>query len=680
MSQFLGENTTTNFEDFILQPKPAFPSLPNIRLYADLSLGAMAAINSKGVNTLGGGITGASQTVVNVKNPLFAGGAKGDTQSSNVGVVTNGSPLVNCANCAFTSADVGKSASVTVSLGIGPAFAGNPTILSVNSPTQITLSANSGQNITGFLVWGHDDTAAILAAAASFYANLKDSIPQSDNYLGPVVSVPPTLYFPAGNYLVCNLPSGLINIPTSVGWKVLGDGQQVSVISLCGRPTVPSSNTGILLNIQGNTQSGLVQGLTFNATFSTNANGCPTVQITGSQNNFRDVICTKSIQTCLSMTGTGTQFQNVAANQSFINIVCSGCTDTDFYSSGASNGNSNLLIQGAFGPGNNAGVRIFGGFWDECGSPPCQRVINSSDVYWIGSTIAGLTTALSVDANSYVHLMGTAILPFAQDNNSTGITIAAGGTVEATDCRIISTGTGQCINNSGNFINNGNVTCESQFITTTSASAGTTATLTATTLGANVNTNCSVGDTITVVNNSVAGYNGVFLNGVTATTATTISYLTQGSNIGAGSGGFFFCRNNQSFSGNLPISTLTHTWNTCNDTLAAFTGGVLCNQFLDQPLNVFHVKASSMATTACTVAPVVTLTDGTITQTLTITTGKSSWDSAVDAVTGFPAVPVKGTNDYKRGGTITVSVTTGTCTTPPTNFSVTYNAQSIFDN
>lgn len=111
-----------------------------------------------------------------------------------------------------------------------------------------------------------------------------------------------------------------------------------------------------------------------------------------------------------------------------------------------------------------------------------------------------------------------------------------------------------------------------------------------------------------------------------------------------------------------PFATLTHNWNTCYVT-GTFGAVNLCAHFLDQPSQLIRIKASSGVATACTVNPVVTVTDGVASQTLTITTAGTSWDSG--AVTSNVL--------FAQGNTLTISVTAGTCTTPPTNFSVTYN-------
>jgi hypothetical protein len=117
----------------------------------------------------------------------------------------------------------------------------------------------------------------------------------------------------------------------------------------------------------------------------------------------------------------------------------------------------------------------------------------------------------------------------------------------------------------------------------------------------------------------------------------------------------------------LPLATLTHTWNTCYVTITPFAADTMCNQFLDQPLQLLRIKASSNTSITCTVNPVVTITDGTNSQTLTIATGAATWD------TGALASNVT----FALGNTVTVSATSGTCATPPTNFSVTYNMQTV---
>jgi hypothetical protein len=145
------------------------------------------------------------------------------------------------------------------------------------------------------------------------------------------------------------------------------------------------------------------------------------------------------------------------------------------------------------------------------------------------------------------------------------------------------------------------------------------------------------------------------------------TYVNVGGNLGLGSG-------TTTYSGaGTYLSVLTHAANTCYVTIAPIVNSTtytMCNQFVDQATQLFRIKAASQVVTACTVAPVITITDGTLTQTLTLTTAKQSWDSSVDASTNVPGT-------FASGGTLTMTIASGTCTTPATNLSVTYSYQNL---
>jgi len=93
-------------------------------------------------------------------------GAKGDATRLRDVTATAGSPSVTAASGTFASGDVGKSVVVYTENGAGTIT----TIASVQSGTQITLSANAGITVsgnTGYLLYGTDDSAAIAAACAA---------------------------------------------------------------------------------------------------------------------------------------------------------------------------------------------------------------------------------------------------------------------------------------------------------------------------------------------------------------------------------------------------------------------------------------------------------------------------------------------------------------------------------
>lgn len=126
------------------------------------------------------------------------------------------------------------------------------------------------------------------------------------------------------------------------------------------------------------------------------------------------------------------------------------------------------------------------------------------------------------------------------------------------------------------------------------------------------------------------------------------------------------------FAGTPCVATLTHSANTffIPGTIAAINFG---NQNPDQTIIVTQVQAiDTNGATTCATAPVITFTNGTVTFTLTLTTGKSAWNwPSVDTSTGLPAI-------FPLGTTFTASTTAGTCATPPQNIEVTYTWQSYF--
>lgn len=93
-------------------------------------------------------------------------GAKGDATRLRDVTATTSSPSVTAPGGAFATSDVGKSVVVYTENGAGTIT----TIASVQSATQITLSANAGITVsgnTGYLLYGTDDSAAIAATFAA---------------------------------------------------------------------------------------------------------------------------------------------------------------------------------------------------------------------------------------------------------------------------------------------------------------------------------------------------------------------------------------------------------------------------------------------------------------------------------------------------------------------------------
>ena len=608
----------------------------------------------------------------------------------------NGTTTVSCAGAGFCNGGsvacaAGQKSNVGMEFSCGLIFAGaygsyvpKTTIVSVtNSTTIVAGAAAIATQSNASCAWGSPSAANDTAAQTAVNAWL--AAIHGINSLGLVGAppVPAVLYFPSGGYLFCNFS---LTVPTNKdGWKITGDIHDST--QLIWEPGCTQNQGAAPIDVASNATNGEIDYLTLNGIGGVQANSANSAFRT----NGSVVINNVNIQglgVAFGLNAGGTVYTRgvTVKNNNGVGMLCNQCggdIDTGILSNNAQN---NLSIQNVVGLNTGLGFRVGRGqLVDETGNAafPPTKVVNSHDVWFIGpglfSTSSG--NALSVDGTSFIHFVGGIVGVFGNDSNAGGVTIAAGGQLQASDTRFVSTGTGKCITNSGSFNDNGGNTCESMFPIASGTSTGTTAVLTLTTLGANVNTNCSAGDALLVEGASIAGYNGYFAAGsaITAATATTLTYTTQGSNLGAlGAGGVAFCRNLQTFSGTLPRALLNNPIpNTCYITgafAATTTALPMCNFRTQSATNITRILASSTTVTACTVAPVVTITDGTVTWTLTLTTAKSQWDSAVDTSTGV------GTTIAKPNGTVTLSNTAGTCTTPPTNFSVSYNIAPILSN
>jgi hypothetical protein len=618
-------------------------------------------------------------------------GAVNDALSTAQGACTSAATTtMTCTGAGFVQArDAGKT--FFCSNGTSSFYTALTTIVSVTDSTHVvTSNASLFNTFTCTAVWGTLNDTAVAAAATAAIA--QSSAVQSGGKKLPSTGAP-TLYSPAGGYLFCTLlVNGVVNLTGTVdGFTVLGDGRD-QTIWYAGSGATPcpltnNSSLGAFVNTGGSTTNITIKGITFDGANNANTNQSAGLGLAGAV-NLQDVTVQRWGSGGPAVFLGGQHFVDrlfVVAGTG-IGIQCTAC-NADLNNIGTSNNgtsSANLIFQNIIGSATGYGVRVRGGsIVDECGNNAtgCTQLINSRDVWFEGLAAFGTPSGhcLNVDANSYLHWIGGICGTFNNDTNTGGPVIANGGVIQASDVRMISTGTGKCLTNNGQFNDNGGNTCESMFQIVSGTSTGTSAVLTLTTLGANASTNCSVGDSIEVDGAGVAGYNGFFQNAITATGASSLTYTSVGSNMGAlGAGGVAYCKNLQTYSGTLPKALLNNPIpNTCYVTGtfgATVTGAPMCAFKTQSATNITNIKAASTTVTACTVAPVVTISDGTATVTLTLTTAKSLWDSSVDTSTGV------GTTIFKPNGTIQVTNTVGTCTTPPTNFSVSYNISPILSN
>jgi hypothetical protein len=147
-----------------------------------------------------------------VYNPVLFG-AKLDAKRADNVTCSSTTATVSSPSASFTQADVGKRAVVYNDTLIGT-FA---TILSVQSATQVTLSANAGITLAGsafsHLVYGTDDTtaiqAALNAAGASLSVNIANGANSPIGFGNPVVDIPAMIQGGTIITSAINIPSGV---------------------------------------------------------------------------------------------------------------------------------------------------------------------------------------------------------------------------------------------------------------------------------------------------------------------------------------------------------------------------------------------------------------------------------------------------------------------------------------
>jgi hypothetical protein len=239
-----------------------------------------------------------------------------------------------------------------------------------------------------------------------------------------------------------------------------------------------------------------------------------------------------------------------------------------------------------------------------------STTVNISGTTFWGSG-AGSGTPMYVDGTSTVYCVDCYIGAFNSVNNFNALQMASGAKFYATSSTLAGNGTGAAVNapSGANFIDE----------------------------GGNLIQNC---------------------NSTTCNPVTPAQYATLGF-----------------IGGVIPKSSLTHTPNTCFAVTGALlaTAQNLCTLLLDQNYQLLNITAQSGGTSptaeTCATPPVITLSDGTRSNTLTMTgTGtQTTW-----SVTGLSTI-------FASGTTLTVSIGANTCATPATNVSVNYVLQSVLN-
>lgn len=351
-------------------------------------------------------------------------GAAGDAQKVEDAVL-NGTTIVTSATAAFAPGDVGKTVYGIENI-TGVSYLPRGLILSVDSPTQITTSVAAISGATGIkLVWGRDDSDAVIAAKNAAQAQKKK------------------LNIPAGGYLVRKRILGVSYPALTRAFPVEGDGSGITTFYIC--PDFDYTTCGpwevLIGGNMANAYGAKWSGFTIDgcgATFTHPGGGTNDLfyPIAGSSHsciddvriqNFKNVGCAmKMLGNCLmtrchvedagnvgiAWIGEGTALHNYVGN---VNGVALRIT--------------NVTTNGPF--------KWLGGIVDESAAPNGVEVDNSVDVHFIGAQIySGIgRVAVRVDATSEVRLTASQLSPYGA-HWGTALKILPGGRAGLSNTRL----------------------------------------------------------------------------------------------------------------------------------------------------------------------------------------------------------------------------------------------------
>lgn len=599
-------------------------------------LSAAATNPTSSSSVINGATTNAFGASFNVK----AGGtlcpgcnAIGDAKHDN-NVVLNGTTTLTSADNPWVSGDVGKLIFCVYPGTPTNGFVAGTKIQTFVGVGQITVTnLPVGGSATYQCTWAtQDDTSAFVAAEAAATSALTSVDP---NQGGPMLGYPSTVYCPPGGYIVSgNIfdANGAVG-GTKLPWFV-GAGADSCVI-------YPRSDTftggarACLMDVVNGVDVILTGFQVYGSQWGFSCGGFPFIRINVSapvaftNNKITSVGITNSASPIVNIINSNlVQFennyiQNTSLNNAANNALfeCDTSSGIDIIHDIISNNTVGPnLIFNSCGARNASGgqVNVEGGAFDECGTPGngCTQVTSSSVINFLGNTIFGEPTsagtgALYVDGTSSAYLTSANVGPFNTVTNSNGIGCANGATIYATGSHIRSGGT------------------------TGVVMSGASASCTFYDDGGNFFQRCN-STTCTNIAATQAGYTGAFsnINYVQSLATSTFNCFLSGAN-----------------------ATTTTTTTPCLWTPPKNVG-----------LTRFTIGVGTPAAT-CTTSAILELTNGTTTQTLTVTNNATQLDSGVLSPYIFTA----------SGTQVSVIVTqaAATCGTAPANFSVNINWQSL---
>jgi hypothetical protein len=387
---------------------------------------------------------------------------------------------VKSAAANFDATDVGKLIFVIVpSTGVAETSPSVTVITAVKNASTITIGAGGLDDNCAqggcWVVWGHDDTAALLAANS-------DALTSSEGASPTFTKPGQTIYLPCGGYMT---NAGIFDTAGASGAEfgpnVIGAGSSCTVLfprpdsklaSLDGGPSWYMLFRGYRNHIQGFAVNGSDIGF---------ATGMDVIDIRCSECIVEDVFVGALGQP--GGIGINVYFsENVELfhvgnaeparmpTNLMVNCGVTGGGAVSWYDMLCTNARNapNLLVQGVNSPptGDKTQVLFFGGVVDECGvagSAACTQIVNSQDVFFVGMTFwsqrdNATQYAMSVDGSSQVRLIGANIgcyTPTTSCANGNGLNIAAGGQVWSIGSEFRSYGSGVGVNNGGSFFDGG---------------------------------------------------------------------------------------------------------------------------------------------------------------------------------------------------------------------------------
>lgn len=629
--------TVTSFTDFRVRAS-AFAS-------GDASVNIQASGPATGPPGPAGPVGGSSVSpnspspvnLYNVKNY----GAVGDAKKAFRAVTANGNAHITDTLDfnPWVAGDVGKKIFCTMNgganVGQNPLNVTIATITAFNSATDITVNTtgNAVAAASTECVWyTQDDGPAFLAAGIAAGTTIATAAFKGFSEYTAIG----TVYCPAGGYVV----SGPVldqqgGNPYTLGVNFAGEGR--SACRIYPTPNVTATHNGIIMSLVqtgGQRISGFsvdcgfaiysivgAAGFNFSAVqhmimSDIEVDSCGNTS--GSTPGMFAISGTNVIMDGLTVNGTSLGSSTAAfaitgtvIHMRNINTTNPGQIPLQISSSGGTTGGARTST--------SAGVIVENSVFDEGGATGAIRITTNSSVNFIGVTaLAGASTVMSVDGTSSVYVTDSNFTSFGgtcSGGNRQALTLASGAFVYATFSDFAGCGA----NGAG-----------------LSAAVSGPAGATFVSAGGNTFRNCPGGPPCPLV--TAAQYPTLAFNG-----------------------------------GVVPKSSETHTPNTCNLTITPITNATtftLCNNFMDQNYQLLKITASSQVTTTCATAPIVTISDGVNSATLTLTSAANTWASAALSTV------------FASGNTMTVKydvAAASACATPPTNLAVSFVLQSVLN-